>query len=321
VSADARSGLCGFEQAQRANWLKVQFAADARCTTNRLGQAIVGAAVQSQLQALFDDDVASGATSVLFTFPDLTDLSGTSAPSVTVGLVNGTPAPGAGYDGASDLDWWYAVDAADLDAQRAPLRSLPGSLAAKVLSAGPAGVVLRLGWGGAPTRVTLAEASLSATVGSASTPTAAVSGPPGHQPSEPLAPSLTSFQSMGQQTANGAGALCGEISAASLATLPIPSGLLGLCTSYTAANSMLDLLVGGCTALSVPQVAATQPDGEDGAVAAVGGGAPYQLVAGPNKAVAMCRDRNNAMVDLAACLADATYSSYFKFATGRVIAK
>lgn len=145
---------------------------------------------------------------------------------------------------------------------------------------------------------------------------------PGHLPTEHLDPLLSSFQS----SANGT--LCGNVSADSLAHVPVPTALLSggsiACVEgYTAANSYLDVLVGGCRVLGglVTVITKTQPDQEDPAAAPAGAGPPYTLVAGAAHVVTSCHDVSAAVVPLAACLKDAAYSSYFTFGAGRVIPK
>ena len=63
------------------------------------------------------------------------------------------------------------------------------------------------------------------------------------------------------------GLLCGNISAASLATVPVPTALttgLTACENVTysaTANHLLDVLVGGCSGpLGIGEITAEQPD-------------------------------------------------------------
>ena len=57
-------------------------------------------------------------------------------------------------------------------------------------------------------------------------------------------------------------------------------------------------------------------------MAPAGGGPPYTSAStAADHVVDECRDSSNAVVSLSACLADAAYSSYFRFATDRVIIK
>lgn len=135
---------------------------------------------------------------------------------------------------------------------------------------------------------------------------------------------------MGQQTATGAAELCGNVSAASLARSPIfaafASGGSSACTqNYSAAaNSLLDMFVGGCTvgpSGMIQAIKATQPDQIDPGAPLAGAGGPYKLSVNAQHQVTACKDKNNATVTLATCLSAAAYSSFFKFTTDRVIAK
>jgi hypothetical protein len=132
---------------------------------------------------------------------------------------------------------------------------------------------------------------------------------------------------VGQPNANGAAQLCGDVGAGSLATQRVPAPLVvggsAACSQgYTSANSLLDLLVGGCTALGLVQVvSSTQPDATNPGAASVGAGPPYAFVADASRVVTACRDATGASVDLPGCLQAAAYSVYFKFTTDRVIAR
>src|SRR5690606_3742011 len=141
-----------------------------------------------------------------------------------------------------------------------------------------------LNLGGSPASLNMSNVILSVTLGATSAPTTTTANPPGHLPSENLDPALVSYQNGGQKTTNGSGKLCGNVSAASLAQVPIPSALVGgglfSCSqNYTASNSLLDAIVGGCTVFFTPQIAPTQPDAQDPGVPAVGAGPPYVLQA------------------------------------------
>lgn len=327
TNLDGCSATCKFEQGLRADYLKMQFGTDAVCAKNALGGAIVNGTAQGQLQSSLDSGVADGSISILFQMLGVTDLSGTSEPSFKIGVASGTPVAAPGmmppYDGTTDLDWWYATDPTTIDAMRLPTAQMNAAIVAKALTAGPGNLtlMLALGAGAAPLRVS--NTVVKASVGAVSTPQ--VSGnlaTPGHLPSEHLDPALQSYQTLGQKTASGAGTLCGGISAYSLSKVPVPASVLGTCTAYTAANSMLDLLVGGCTAFIFVQIIKpTQPDTEDPSVPPVGAGPPYKFTTGAGKVVTGCSDKNNASVALAACLNDAAYSSYFKLALQREIFK
>jgi cysteine-rich repeat protein len=323
---DGCSATCTFEQVQRINWLKMQFGTDSYCTANALGAAFSSSLAQQQQQAAIDAAVANGSATTAFQFLQLADLTGTSAPQVALGVLAGAPVAGTGYDGTSDLDWWYTIEAASLDAGRLPVALIPGTISAGVLDAGPGALPLGLPLGARATPFVLSNARLTVAIGAASAPLASTGGPPGHLAAEQLEPALVSFATMGQPNATGAGKLCGVLSAAALAGQPVPAAAQG-CTvttcsqCYTASNTMLDLLVSGCTGLIGTLIKATQPDAADPGAAVAGAGAPYSLSVNTQHSVVGCKDKNGADAPLPACLAAAAYSCSFQFATDRIVAK
>jgi cysteine-rich repeat protein len=328
ANLDGCDATCRFEQVHRVNWLKMQFVTDAYCTRNAIGRAVAGLA-QGIVQQEIDGVVLDGSLTNLLVFRQLDDLSGTTDPSLSLGVCSGAPAPppaGSTYGGAVDLDWWYVVDPQTLDGARTPLASMAASVATSQLEAGPAAITFALGLGGAAP-VLLSSAMLRGAVGPASVPTTSTGTTPGHLAIEHLDPTLQSFASVGQPNANGAARLCGDVSAGSLATQRVPAplavgGSAACSQGYTSANSLLDLLVGGCTALGLVQVvSSTQPDATNPGAASVGAGPPYALVADASRVVTACRDATGASVDLPDCLQAAAYSVYFKFTTDRVIAR
>jgi hypothetical protein len=124
--------------------------------------------------------------------------------------------------------------------------------------------------------------------------------------------------------------MCGNVSANSLANTAVPAALQPggntPCTeNYTAANRVLDVFIVGChvkvLGVSFSVIKATQPDQVDPAAPAAGAGAPYKLSVDGTKRVNACTDKSGAAVALTACLNAAAYSSFFKFATDRVIIK
>jgi cysteine-rich repeat protein len=327
INLDGCSAVCKFEQAQRVNYLKMQFATDAFCAANGLGGAIVGTTAQGQLQQALDDGVQAGSVDIVFALLGLDDLSGTADPSVQIGFVNGTPeTKGGTLTYAGQIDWWHTAEPAGLDANRLPTALLVASFAAKQLTAGPGRVVVNIILGGAVAPLVMSSARVISSVGAVSTPTVSTGNPPGHLAAEHLDPALQSFATMAQPTANGAGELCGNVSAKSLANVPAPmaltgGGLFACSQGYATTNSLLDVIIGGCTILFLQQIKPTQPDQVDPGVPAAGAGGPYKLSAGTDKAVNACRDKNNAVVALDACLNAAAYSSFFKFTTNRAIIK
>ncbi|WP_240807690.1 DUF4215 domain-containing protein [Polyangium spumosum] len=330
TNLDGCDSTCKFEQVQRATWLKMQFATEAPfCAANRLGSAI-SAAAQGQLQTSLDTGVQNGSINIMLKTLGLGDLSGASDPAIEIGVLGGAPVlpMGAMYDGTADLDWWYTVNPLSIDANRDPLDKLTGFISASTLTAGPGKLSIGINFAGIPAALAMSNARLTASIGSASTPLASAGTPPGHLASENLDPALQSFASMGQPDDLGAGKLCGNVSATSLDQVPVPpdlaaGGMIACDQDYTTQNSLLDVMVGGCTVFGfVNVITASQPDESDPDAPVAGAGAPYTLTTNAmTKAVTGCRDAGNQTVDLNTCLNAAAYSAFFKFATGRVIAK
>jgi len=330
---DGCSSACKFEQVHRATYLDMQFGVDAAfCPQNALGGAINNLAQQTLRDAL-TAGVADGSISILFQALGLDDLSGTSDPSIELGVMNGTPVipMGVMYDGTADLDWWHTVAASGLDMNRVPTLKLPGSIAAKTLSAGPGTLTILVNFAGVPAPLTMFGSKITASIGAVSTPLTSMGTTPGHLASEQLDPMLQSFATMGTPDDVGAGKLCGNVTAASLNSIPVPpdlaaGGQLACGQGYSTQNTLLDVFIGGCTVFGFVQVIAiTQPDKFDPTAAPIGAGGPYTLTRdNTTKKINGCRDKNGTAVpaaQLQACLQSAAYSSFFKFATGRVIGK
>jgi len=326
---DGCDASCKFEQVQRASWLHIQFGTEPPfCPNNKLGAAISPAA-QGQIQMSLDTGVQDGSISVMFKMLGLNDLSGTSDPAVEIGFLSGVPIKpmGVTYDGTKDLDWWYTISAQSIDANRNPLEKLLGYISGNKLHAGPGKVSLNVNFAGTPATLRMSNASIESTIGPVSTPLMSGGTTPGHLASENLDAALQSYASQGTPDDLGAGNICGNVGAASLAAVPIPaaltSGMLSCDQGYTAQNTLLDVIVGGCTVFGfVNVISASQPDQADSAAPAAGAGAPYTFTTNAmTKIVTGCRDKNNQTVDFNTCRTAAAYSAFFKFATGRVIPK
>lgn len=320
LNLDGCSSTCTFEQDQRINSLTIQFATDTVCTKNALGGAIGGLA-QGQLQTPITSGINDGSITLLTAMLGITDLTGTNEASFKMGVLGGTPVAGTGYNGASDLDWWYTPDATDIDANRVPLTQADAVIVSHNLTAGPASLLFPPVLGGS-TGLQLSNTMIKAITGATSTPLVSSNNlPPGHLPSENLDPTLLSYGSM------NTGSICGGMDTASLAATPVPpalrtGGAAACSANYTASNSLLDTLVGGCVVLGVITVInPTQPDTADPNAPVAGAGAPYALSENASHQVSTCKDKNGTTVGLQACLAAAAYSSYFKFTTDRVIIK
>ena len=299
-----------FVQDQRVNSLTLSYTTDTFATSNAFGGAIVGTVAQNQIATGISNGVADGSISWMFEMEGLTDLSGTNDASFNVGILTPAPVAGNGYDGTSDLDWWYSPDASQFNLDGTAKEHLSASFTNGALSAGPGNLVLPINFAGATVPLTLSDVQIQATTGASSTPLSSSGSPPGHLASEHVDPNLTSFGSM------SAGKLTGNISAGSLAAVNVPSGLTGTACNniYTAANTLLDVFVSGCKAFGlVDEIKPTQPDTVTGT-----GTGTYKFTAGQNHAVTGCT-HNNVAATLSDCLAGAAYSGYFKFTTDRVI--
>jgi hypothetical protein len=233
---------------------------------------------------------------------------------------------GGGYDGTKDLDWWYKVDSSTITKERTPIARLKGKIAGGVMTVGPGSFTMPLPLGGTKAKVKFSNGKITARLRSPSKPLKSSGPPKGHLPAENLDPTLTSFASAGGVTAGDAGRMCGRIGALSFSKVPVPPEMItgpGACAQkYTAANSMLDVMVGGCTVLVlVPAIKPTQPDTEDPDVKPAGAGPPYTLKTGAGKKITSCLDKAKKPVGLNACLGDAAYSAYMWYRSGRVIIK
>jgi len=328
VNLDGCDATCQFEQDLRSNFLQMQFGVDAFCGgVNKLGGAVLAGIPQSTIQSDIQQGIVAGTSGFIVKMLDMASLTGTDDPSLQVGVVRGLPVAGPGYDGAADLEWWYTTNAATIDAARNPIDLLPGSLFGNVLNAGPGSMSIPINFfPSAPSLLRMASVKLQVIVGPSFAPGNSGGGTPGHLPSEHLDPTLQSFGSLGQTAANFSGKLCGDVLAKSLADTPAPSelhsaGQFGCAEGYTVANTLLDAFVSGCTVLGMLVVAPTQPDKADPGAPVGGAGAPYHFTVNAQKIVTGCTDKNNVAVNLSVCMNAAAYSSYFRFAMGRVILK
>lgn len=314
TNLDGCDSSCKFEQCHRVNMLSMPFNTDTYCTANALGGSIVGGTAQGQIGTALTNGVNDGSITIELKALGLDDLSGTSDPSLTLGALTGSPVAGTGYNGASDVDWWYTTAASVIDAMRNPTTTLPASITAKTLNGGPADITITVSLGGSPAKLDMLGAKLQASItGNPTAPKTSTGSTPGHLATEHLDPSLTSFE-----TATN-GKLCGNVTAESLKNVPVPMALQGCgflnCSKcYDADNTLLDVIVGGCSVLGITQVKATQPD-----KARVAGDV-YTFTTDATGHVNACK-KNNVTVAFPACLSDAAYSAFLKFTTDRVIAK
>lgn len=305
ANLDGCSATCQFEQIHRLNTIDMQFNTDSFCTSNAIGSAIKSVA-QSQIKDAVTASVNDGSISILLQASNATDPTGVNG---TLSLASYVGAP---VNAASlGLDSVFTASKASLNPDLTPLVSMNATSTSSTLAAGPGNVAFSLALGGPPVDVSLSNARMRATVGAAS-------APGGHDASEHLDPALKTFATLTN------GQMCGDISAASLAAVPVPEQLTSGGTScsqgYTQANTMLDVIVGGCKVFIVTAVGATQPDKQAATAPQAGAGAPYKLTTTGTK-VTGCKDKSGASVDLGACLKSAAFSTAFKFGSQRVVVR
>ena len=324
TNLDGCDSTCQFEQNQRLTSLALSGTTSTACPNNALGVLAFTGIALGNLNTTLTTDINNGTISILFRMLGLQDLTGTTAAAIQVGVLDGSPTPPTAYPGNNPIDWWFTADPSAIDANRIPIDLLPGSIAAHVLTAGPAPASLPLIIAGSPAPLAMWNLALTSTIDTnppPSMPSTSTGSPPGHLASENLDPSLVSYQTSSSGTA------CGDIRASSLQATPIPAAFVsgatacGACAGshvYTATNSLLDLLVGGCKAVScfVTLVNPTQPDAGDPA-APVGTGPPYALFLGAGNTVTSC----SGTTDLGGCLNAAGYSANFTFSSNRAIIK
>jgi len=310
-AAPAAQAKTTFVQDQRVNSLTLEYTTDSFAPHNAIGTAVVGSIAQNAITSSLASAVADGSLSWMFEMRDLSDLTGTNDASFHVSVFNPTPVAGAGYNGASDLDWWYLPNASELNPDGSAKQQLPASFVSKALTAGPGDITVNINFAGASLPIAMSNVQIKAVAGATSTPLEATGdSPPGHLASEYVDPSLVSFGSM------SGGMLSGDVSARSLSNVLVPSSFTGAdCGNlYTAANTILDVLVSGCKALGViTEINAVQPD----TVTSSGSGT-YTFAVNSSHEVVSCQ-HNGTDDTLSDCLDGAAYSIYFQFTTDRVM--
>jgi cysteine-rich repeat protein len=289
ATLDGCDASCRYEAMVRMTDLQISGAqAPSGCAPrdNVFGRTVLTGTALSALNPSLRSEVTDGNVNILVQMIGLDDLTGTADPSLQLGLMSGDPDPARGaWPGGAPLDWWFLVDPTTVDAGGLPVaRFTTASLAARNLAAGPSDVTISLALGGSPAALQMRAARLFAGVDNPPAPS--------HPPYPPLlASGLTMFETM--TATAGTQGLCGNITVASLAQIPLPEDLAAGgsypcedCTflgrvshSYTycgadqpvgpGCNSLLDAMVGGCRYLGcfVGIINATQPDVDNGGTA------------------------------------------------------
>jgi len=221
-------------------------------TTNRFGSQVFSNIALGQLNPILNEGIDAGSTNMFLQLSGLDDLTGLNDSSFTLDMITGSldPAKGA-WPGSNVYDWWFFAD---------PVAPTPlnASVTDGGILAGPSDFTLPTSLGGAPLLLELLNGRLFATTGRNPAPN--TPAPPPAQ----LASGLTVFQAIDASGGNTQG-LCGNITAASLAQIPVPEALTtgasacAACTNsrvYTycgsgqpvgpGCNSLLDVVVSGC---------------------------------------------------------------------------
>lgn len=318
TNVDGCSATCKFEQSHRVIDLDLRFDTSTYCPANKLGDAVRAQLAKDMVTNAIDAGVADGSITIIFHLLGLDDLTGTSDPAVTVGIVGATPVAGTGYNGNADLDWWYLVDPLDLSGARAPLTTVSGAIASKELNTTAGEFAITVNFVGVDVTMDMFKTTIRAPIGAATTPLTSSGSTPGHLASEHLDPALQSFQTMGSSTVPAE--LCGATTARSLDNTNIPSAVVAYCSNYTIGHSLLDLYIGGCTYFFLPIIRSTQPDTSKTS------NVTYTFQANAQRYVNGCKKfvggvEQNPAPSLDVCLDNAGYSSYYKLFTDRIIGK
>lgn len=311
---------CRYEPVARVTNIAIsRNMAPAMCTHrgNRFGMAINGLAVGT-LNTSLNNGINAGTTNILIPAVGLDDLTGVADTAFSLGIVGGVCETGAGAcpRTGNPLDSWYRVDHAGLDAMGHSTSPIMAAVAARAITtSGSPSVTFPFTLGASSLLLGMNNVHIIAQFGNTT--------------SRPAAPP-TSLRAgtVVWETINGTGStqgICGDITVASLAQIPVPTDLAvggatacGACggagaRTYTSCgtgpvgpgcNSLLDVFVGGCQVMNIICVAAIAPTQPDVA----GGAAVRTLSLGAGNKVMASQLTGNT---------DA-YSSYLNFSANRV---
>jgi hypothetical protein len=235
--------------------------------TNALGAKAITPLALGQLNTTLTTDVNNGTVNVITQMLGLSDLTGAMSTPFSIGVIDAIPDPAKGAPMNNPIDWWFFADHSTVSMGTPTGLFNYVTLMNHNFAGGPNDVTLTLNLGGSPALLTMKSAHIAGAVNT--TPAPNTPAPP---PAK-LAAGLSVFQTI---TANGAGqGLCGNITVASLAAIPLPQALttgmtacsegykycgMGMPVGMTC-NSLLDALVGGCHILGViAAINITQPD-------------------------------------------------------------
>jgi cysteine-rich repeat protein len=317
---DGCDSACNYETVARITDLDIkQGMAPAMCVhrTNRFGAAINGLALGT-LNTALSDGISAGTTNILIDILGLDDLTGAADTAFTMGVVGAAcdPAGGACPRMGNPRDGWFIVNHTGLDTMGHSTSTIMGALAGRALTtSGSPTVSFPFTLGTSSLLLTMDNVHVIAATGTATSRPA--------PPPASLRAGLMVFETIGG--AGGGQGICGDVSVASLAAIPVPDILAmggtnacGACggagaRTYTscgtgpvtpACNTLLDVFVGGCQVSNIICVQAIMPTQPDVAVT----GTPRTLTLGTG---------NHVMASQLAGNTD-SYSSWFSFTANRV---
>lgn len=287
---DGCDSTCHYEAMLRMTQAAISSGqAPAACTprTNYLGTHVLGntvpvvGSVLNLINTPLQTTIDTGKTNVLVQALNLNNenaLDGVSGTGISLGDMAGALDPNKGtWTGSSPtnqpIDWWFKV-ISGVNSSGRPSQLLNNvTLTNHKLTAGPGTITVTLNIAGANAALTMQKARVFGTFGSATDKPA--SPPKANQ----LTSNFTAFETF-TATNNGTQGICGNVTVASLAVIPLPVPTNGgadigkLCgytdcqtgqsPTNTTCNSLLDLMVGGCTVVTVQAIPASQPDVKNG---------------------------------------------------------
>jgi len=177
---DGCDSRCNYEVVVRMTDIAIQgTAAPSYCspTTNRLGTQSLNSTSIGILNTSLTNGIDAGTDNVMAQFLGLGDLTGQSSDGgLALGLLNASLDPAKGtWPNQNPIDWWFLAAGTSLS-NGLPASTVPATLSAGQLTAGPADVTVTLLLGGSPASLELLAAHLAATIDG--TPAPDVPAPP-----------------------------------------------------------------------------------------------------------------------------------------------
>jgi cysteine-rich repeat protein len=212
------------------------------------------------LKLIMGGGIEVGVAHPLLQLSGLHDLTGTQKEQIELGYLSGIPDPKAGawpvvFPGspnppASPVDWPFLVDSSAIDADRVALLRASTTVENRALQTAASDARFQLGNPFIHFDFDLVQAQMRAALGAATKV------------------ANSQLEAVEQLDATGPNrGICGGVTVESLARIPLMQGLIGACAPMASGssayktcqnkvgegcNSLLDLLIGGCTAAGLP---------------------------------------------------------------------